>query len=177
MHPNPLNEVTLPLLDGTSLEYKYTRGSWERVEWWGGITGTVNRHLTVRYGSDGTQLVDNTATDWGNGPDEQKAVQFWRDPLVVSTSASASQVTVNFARNIQPLADADFSNAIVVKTGGSPVTGSISPLSGVTSTLTWKPAVALGPGTYEVTVFNLQSSVDGDHVPMQQPYVFGFSVP
>lgn len=170
-------EVTLPLLDGTSLEYKYTRGSWERVEWWGGITGTVNRHLTVSYGSDGTQLVDNTATDWGNGPDEQKAVQYWRDPLVASTSASASQVTVNFSRGIQPLADADFSSAIVVKSNGSPVTGSVSPLSGVTTMLTWTPGVPLSQGTYEVAVFNLQSSVDGDHVPMQQPYVFTFTVP
>ena len=54
-------------LDGTALEYKYTRGAWEHVEWWGSITSTANRHVTISYGTDGTQLVDNTSTDWGTG--------------------------------------------------------------------------------------------------------------
>lgn len=76
-------EYTLPLLDGLQLQYKYTRGSWDRVESWGSIVGLANRSTTIEYGTDGTQVIDNTATDWGNGDDSDKAVRFWRDPIVV----------------------------------------------------------------------------------------------
>ena len=117
-------EVTVPILDGTALEYKYARGAWERVEWWGSITSTANRHVTISYGTDGTQLVDNTSTDWETGSDEDKAVEFWRDPLVASASGSASSVVATFERDVQP-ALADFSTSIVVESAGSPVAGSI----------------------------------------------------
>ncbi len=176
-------EVTLPIPDGVNLEYKYTRGSWEQVEWWGSITGVTNRHVTISYGTDGNQLVDNTATDWGNGPDEQKAVQFWRDPLVASTSPAngatlpaPASVTVAFSRAIQPQTGADFSGSVAVSANGAPVAGTVSPLSGSTTNLTWTPAAPLAPGSYTVTVFNLRSDIGGDSVPMQAPYVFIFTV-
>jgi hypothetical protein len=35
--------------------------------------------VAISYGTTGNQLVDNTATDWGNGPDDNKAVQAWVD--------------------------------------------------------------------------------------------------
>ena len=95
-------EVTLQILDGTSLEYKYTRGTWETVEWWGSIVSIANRHVTISYGLTGTQLVDDTATDYGSGSDDHKAVQYWRDPLVVSATGGASGAVVTFERNIQP---------------------------------------------------------------------------
>jgi hypothetical protein len=72
--------VTLQIPDGTHLQYKYTRGSWATVESWGSIIGTVNRHVMISYGTDGTQLVDDTATDWGKpGPDDHRGVQKWVD--------------------------------------------------------------------------------------------------
>jgi methionine-rich copper-binding protein CopC len=153
------------------------------VEWWGSITGVTNRHVTISYGTDGNQLVDNTATDWGNGPDEQKAVQFWRDPLVASTSPAngatlpaPASVTVAFSRAIQPQTGADFSGSVAVSANGAPVAGTVSPLSGSTTNLTWTPAAPLAPGSYTVTVFNLRSDIGGDSVPMQAPYVFIFTV-
>lgn len=76
---------TLDVLDGTAVQYKFTRGSWETVEAWGEIVGLTNRTMLVSYGSDGTQLVDLTATDWGTGADETKAVQLWRDPIVTAS--------------------------------------------------------------------------------------------
>ncbi|MDX1665039.1 MAG: alpha amylase N-terminal ig-like domain-containing protein [Candidatus Promineifilaceae bacterium] len=77
-------ETTLTIPDGTELQYKYTRGSWERVESWGTIVNLANRHVMIQYGDTGEQLVDNTATDWGVGPDDEKAVRYWVDPLVES---------------------------------------------------------------------------------------------
>jgi glycosidase len=167
-------EVTLQILDGTALEYKYTRGTWDMVEWWGSIVSTANRHVTIAYGADGTQLVDDTSTDWGSGTDDHLAVQFWRDPLVVSATGGASGATVTFERNVQPQA-ADYSSSIVVRLGGSPVAGSIAETSD--GVLTWTPAAALAAGSYEVTVFNVRSEIAGDSVAMQAPYLFGFTVP
>ena len=43
-------EATITVLDGTDIQYKYTRGSWETVEEWGSITGTNNRNVTVDGG-------------------------------------------------------------------------------------------------------------------------------
>jgi hypothetical protein len=166
-------EVTLEILDGTALEYKYTRGTWDMVEWWGTIVSTANRHVTIAYGTDGTQLVDDTATDWGTGLDEDKAVQAWRDPLVVSASGGAAGATVTFERNVQPQA-ADYSTSVVVKLGGSTVAGSVAETSD--GVLTWTPAAPLAAGTYEVTVFNVRSDLAGDSVPMQAPYLFSFTV-
>ncbi len=175
-------EVTLQILDGTALQYKYTRGSWDKVEWWGSITGTANRHVTISYGTDGTQLVDDTATDYGTGSDDHKAVQYWRDPLVVSTTpadgasgAAPASVEVTFAQPIQPSA-ADFSGSVTVSGPGGSVAGTVAPTSGTTSSLTWTPSAALGPGTYTVTVFTLKSDLGGDSVLMQAPYVFTFTV-
>src|SRR5690606_586094 len=85
---------TLDIADGTAVQYKFTRGNWETVEAWGEITGLTNRAMTVNYGSNGTQLVDLTATDWGNGADDTKAVQLWRDPIVTAVSPANGAVDV-----------------------------------------------------------------------------------
>jgi alpha-glucosidase len=71
-------EATLPVLEGTSVQYKYTRGTWEKVEHWGTITGTVSRAVTITYGTDGVQLIDDTSTD-PETPDDHEAVRAWID--------------------------------------------------------------------------------------------------
>ena len=87
-------EFTATLREGTTLLYKYTRGSWETVEQWGAISGFGNRNLTVVKGPDGTQLVEDTATDWGaEGPDDHRAIQFWRDPLVTAVTPAPARPT------------------------------------------------------------------------------------
>ena len=71
-------ETTLPVLEGTLVQYKYTRGSWETVEHWGEIVGTTNRSVTITYGETGTQLVDDTSLD-PSTPDAHEAVRAWID--------------------------------------------------------------------------------------------------
>lgn len=169
-------EVKIPILDGTALEYKYTRGTWDRVEWWGSIVSVANRLATISYGTNGTQLIDDTSTAWDDAtiPDGDKAVRYWRDPLVVSAIGDVSGATVTFERDIVP-DGADYSNSVVVTLGGSPVAGAVAETS--TGVLTWAPSASLSAGDYSVTVANVRSSVDGDSVPMQVPYVFAFTVP
>ena len=60
------------------VQYKYTRGSWETVEHWGEIVGTVNRSITITYGADGVQLVDDTSLDPAT-PDAHESVRAWID--------------------------------------------------------------------------------------------------
>jgi hypothetical protein len=53
-------------LEGTQLEYKYTLGDWEHVEK-DGVCGEINnRMLTLSYGSNGTQTVNDTVENWRN---------------------------------------------------------------------------------------------------------------
>lgn len=74
-------EYTLMVRDGTTLQYKYTRGTWNQVEDWGTISGLANRSVIVSYGTTGGQIIDNTAIDWqpDGTNDAQKAVQRWTD--------------------------------------------------------------------------------------------------
>jgi hypothetical protein len=167
--------VTLQILDGTALEYKYTRGTWDMVEWWGSIVSTANRHVTISYGLTGTQLVDDTATDYGSGSDDHKAVQYWRDPLVVAATGGATGAVVTFERNIQP--DTTYSASFVVRQGATTIGGSVAETSD--GVLTWTPGSALAAGSYEATVFHLKNELVDDATPalMQAPYVFTFNVP
>jgi len=71
-------ETTLSVLEGTTVQYKYTRGSWETVESWGEITGSTNRSVRISYGTTGTQLVDDTSLD-PSTPDIHEAVRAWID--------------------------------------------------------------------------------------------------
>ncbi len=174
-------EITLQFLDGTSLEYKFTRGSWEKVEWWGSIVSVANRRVAVTYGTDGRQLVQDISTDWGTGADDDKAVQYWRDPLVTSTSPvdgfsgiAPAAIAATFARDVQPLQGGDYSSSIVVDLGGAVVPGTVGSTDNLT--LVWTPSSSLVPGTYKVTVINVRSNLSNDSVPMQAPYVFSFTV-
>ena len=175
-------EATFTVLDGSEIQYKYTRGSWETVEWWSGVMGFINRGITVNGGTDAKMLVDDTSTAWDDAsiPDIHKAVRYWRDPVVVSTSpADASTgpapaaVTVTFQTDVNPTGT-DFSSAVTVTRDGSPVAGSVAETS--PGVLTWTPASPPGPGTYQVTVNGVQRDIGGDSVPMRQPYRFTFTV-
>jgi hypothetical protein len=175
-------EATITVLDGTEIQYKYTRGSWETVEWWGSITGTTNRSVTVNGGTTGTMLVDDTSTAWDDAstPDIHKAVRYWRDPVVASTSPAdgssgpaPAAVAVTFQTDVRPVG-ADFSGAVTVTRGGTAVAGSVAETS--PGVLTWTPAAPLAPGAYAVTVDGVQRDIGGDSVPMRQPYRFAFTV-
>jgi hypothetical protein len=172
---NGIWETTITVLDGTDIQYKYTRGTWETVEDWGSITGTTNRDVVVDGGITQTMLVDDTSTQWGvpGVPDNHLAIQYWRDPLVVSTSAAPGAVTVRFERDIQP-SGADLSNAVTVSSVFGQIAGTVTETS--PGVLVWTPSEALPPGTYSGVVANV-SSTGGGSVPIQRPYTFTFTIP
>jgi hypothetical protein len=58
--------VTLQGTEGTQIEYKYVLGAWEYVEKDGACGEIANRMLTLSFGSDGTQAVNDTAENWRN---------------------------------------------------------------------------------------------------------------
>ena len=61
----------------------------------------------------------------------------------------------------------------MVRLGASTISGSVAETSD--GVLTWTPASALAPGTYDVTVFHVKSDLSGDSASMQAPYVFTFA--
>ena len=58
--------ITLQILEGVNLEYKYTLGTWEFVEKNGTCDEVDNRRLTVSYGASGEQAVNDTVANWRN---------------------------------------------------------------------------------------------------------------
>ena len=57
-------KITLDILDGTALQYKYTRGTWNSVEKGSSCEELSNRTLTVSYGATGTQTENDTVAKW-----------------------------------------------------------------------------------------------------------------
>jgi hypothetical protein len=126
--------------------------------------------------------VDDTSTAWSDSsiPDIHKAPQYWRDPLVVSTTpadgasgAAPADIVVNFQRDINPVG-ADYSTSVTVTLGGSAVGGTTAETT--PGTLTWTPAATLAPGTYQVSINDVQSAIGSESVPIQKPYTFAFTV-
>ena len=175
-------EATVTIDDGTELQYKYTRGNWDTVEWWGGIVSTNNRNVLIAGNAEGTMVVDDTSTAWDDpsAPDIHKAPRIWRDPVVVSATPDAgssgptpASVTVRFQRDVDPTGP-DFSGSLTVSAGGTAVTGTVSETT--PGILTWTPTAPLPAGTYTVEVSAVRSVLDADSVPIQRPYRYTFTV-
>lgn len=78
---------TANILDGTSFEFKITRGNWETVmKGADGNEELANLPITVEYGADGTQTYAYTVLNW-------------RDPIVLDTSPvnGATEVALDAA--------------------------------------------------------------------------------
>jgi hypothetical protein len=60
--------VTFTGPEGADIQYKYTLGSWDFVEKGAACEEIVNRQITLTYGTDGTQEVNDTVLNWGNIP-------------------------------------------------------------------------------------------------------------
>ena len=175
-------EITLGIPDGTAIQYKYTRSTYDYVEEWGSIKGFTNRVATVAAASptDLTQLFDDTSDT--NPDDNHKAVQNWRDALVTSTApangasgGAPATITAYFNWDVKP-DGTDFSNAIVVTRGGTAVAGTISHDS-TTQSLIFTPSSPLTAGTYTVTIDHVVSlTVQNDGIKIRTPYVFSFTV-
>ena len=58
--------ITLTGKEGTLIEYKYALGSWDFVEKDSACGEIANRTLTLSYGSNGLQTVNDTVPNWRN---------------------------------------------------------------------------------------------------------------
>jgi fibronectin type 3 domain-containing protein len=58
--------ITLTGLETTPIEYKYALGSWDYVEKDASCSEIGNRQLTLSYGANGTQTVNDTVLNWRN---------------------------------------------------------------------------------------------------------------
>jgi glycosidase len=174
-------EHTLEILDGTHLQYKYTRGSWDTVESWGSIVNINNRHVIIEYGIGGTMLVDNTGTNWEDDDDHVDAVRYWRDPLVVdvypepgATEVPIRGTTIRVTWSVPMAPGTGFE---VINPQGRAVAGTFG-YDDATMTTIFTPAHPLAPvGTYSVTVRD-QISVGvpgGDSGLQQAPFIWAFS--
>lgn len=56
--------ITLPFEDGQHPQYKYTRGTWDAVEKDAGCGEITNRTLSVAFGAEGTQPVEDVVAKW-----------------------------------------------------------------------------------------------------------------
>ena len=158
--------TTVEFLDGAALEYKYTRGSWDTVEWWEEIHDLINRSLQVDYGADGAQVVNDT-------------VPLWRDPLVVSTdpASGATDVRIDahlaavFSRAIEP-ADLDADRFVLWDVSGNRVPGTIT-FDALTLTASYAPGAALLAGL--PYTWTIGSGIRGDAgSAMQSQYLVTF---
>jgi len=175
-------QITLGIPDGTPIQYKYTRGTYDYVEEWGSINGFTNRVATVAASSptDLTRLFDDTSDTTTD--DNHKAVQNWRDAIVTGTSpaggssgAAPAAITVTFNWDVKS-DGTDFTTAIAVAKGGSAVTGTITHDAGARS-LTFTPSAPFTAGTYTVTVDHVVSlTVQNDGVKIRTPYMLSFTV-
>lgn len=169
-------QKVLVVPDGTRFQYKYTRcASWDVVEWWRlsdteHIESTENRALTVEYGTDGNQVVNDTV--WN-----------WRDPLVVAYNpangaagvAVSSVVTATWSR---PLAASTVTTASVrlVSATGT-VVGTATYISQTDRYETvFTPAAGLrGTTRYTATLTTDLMGANNDSVKLQQPFSWSFT--
>jgi glycosidase len=73
---------TFDILDGTQMDFKFTRGSWETVIKGAAHEELPNLTLSVDYGEDGTQLYAYTVLNW-------------RDPIVTDVSPADGSLGVS----------------------------------------------------------------------------------
>ncbi|MCI0478874.1 MAG: hypothetical protein L0Y55_21740, partial [Anaerolineales bacterium] len=58
--------ITFTGKEGVQIEYKYTLGDWDHVEKDNACGEIANRQLTLSYGANGTQTVNDTVDNWRN---------------------------------------------------------------------------------------------------------------
>ncbi len=133
-----------------------------------------NRQLQIVNGLDNTMLVDDTATDWGaEGPDDHRAVQTWRDPLVaaVDPPANSSGAVETVRAEFATLVAAGSPEQVLTITdaAGSPVAGTAAQEGG--RAVVFTPDQPFVPGAYTATVANAATDT-----PMLAPFQWEFTV-
>ncbi len=157
-------EITLSILDGTNVQHKYARGSWDRVEKQiNGYDEVADRYVTIDYGTTGDQLVEETVANW------RDRIVAGHSPADGATGVDPSTViTASWNKWIPTPPPGTFS----VTGPGGPVSGAFS-WSDTNWTHTFTPDAPLAPGTYTVAISGNNHNGDNQFVPTS----FSFSVP
>ncbi|NDJ60950.1 MAG: hypothetical protein GYB67_07485 [Chloroflexi bacterium] len=161
-------EITLTVLDGTAMQYKFTRGAWEMVE--KGADGNfeiADRQATASYGTTGQQIIDHT-------------VENWRDPYVVvpAPTGAAWPDTLISADWNQAMVESSTDDTHITAPNAMMVTGPNGPVSGTLSydssayRQIFTPDSDLAPGIYDVTI-NGRRDVGGDMQQFEAAWSFG----
>lgn len=155
---------TTSILDGTTFEFKFTRGNWETVmKGADGNEELANLPITVSYGTDGTQTYSYT-------------VQNWRDPIVIEVIPADQAV----GRRPDTSILVNWSQAMPATTcllledaTGDAVDGSCT-VDSYGTQVTFDPAADLTPGqTYTVRISG-QSDIANDQ--QMVPFTSTFTV-
>ncbi len=153
--------LTLPILDGTRIEYKFARGSWDTVEKEADGNGEIaNRQATIAYGMNATHVISVTVANW-------------RDPIVVGVSP-ADQATGVPVENTVSLAwsQAMPANSTFAVSGPAGAVAGTFAYDPASYTVTFTPTLALDANTtYTVTASGKQDA-GGDN--QQVPFLSTF---
>lgn len=138
--------------EGQAIEFKHTRGTWEKVEKAANGFDEISHFITVENQGDREMTVETTV---GN----------WRDPYVVSTvpadeATVAGDTTISVTWNKNMGAATQFS---VVDAGNAAVSGTFGH-DGGTYTTTFTPDAPLAAGEYTVTVNGFSVGSDSQQV-------------
>jgi glycosidase len=161
-------EITLSILDGTQLEYKFARGSWDRVEKQAnGFDEVGNRALTVDGGGTGEQLVEATIANW------REYLLTAHTPADGATDVDPNTIITASWNKWSPTPPA----GIFTVTGpGGPVSGSFG-WDDTTRTHTFTPAAPLADGTYTVDISGNTHNGDNQYVPVSFSFTVGELTP
>lgn len=166
---NNVWSVTLSILDGTQIQYKYARGAWERVEKEAdGNTESNNRQVTISYGLTGNQIVDNTVANW-------------RDPFAVHVSPEP-ETNTDGTTNVTVVWNQAMNTESVTNPAGFELMGDNGAIDGVltynaaTYTTTFTPNQELLAGNYGVEITG-RTDAGGDNQQVVVTWMFDVGTP
>jgi len=153
---------TFNILDGTVLEFKFTRGSWETVvKGADGNEELPNLSLTVDYGTDGTQLYQYTVLNW-------------RDPIVTAFTPADGALDVPAGTTVTATWSQEMAEdtCLTLSDGVTTVTGQCV-YDDLTDTVTFTPDSSLAYGTTYTAAVTGQVDWAGDV--QQVPVTWSFT--
>ena len=153
---------TFNILDGTILEFKFTRGNWETVvKGADGNEELPNLSLTVDYGTDGTQLYQYTVLNW-------------RDPIVTAFTPADGALDVPAGTTVTATWSQEMAEdtCLTLSDGVTTVTGQCV-YDDLTDTVTFTPDSSLAYGTTYTAAVTGQVDWAGDV--QQVPVTWSFT--
>jgi hypothetical protein len=155
--------IEKPFVEGTALEFKFTRGSWNKVmKGADGNEELANLTLTVAYDAAGLQVYDYTVLNW-------------QDPLITAVTpldgavgvSTLTTVTTTWSQSIAADSCLTLSDPVPNDVGGACV------YDDATRTITFTPDTALAQSTLHTATAS--GIVDVGGTVQQTPYIWSFT--